>query len=96
MTTGESDTVVIVLAVLAFLTTTITAMIAAWVAVKTKETAKVTVETHEMVNSRMTELLEITKSASHAEGVIEGVAMPQPRALTESATNIDRTLDKQV
>jgi hypothetical protein len=31
-------------------------------------------KTHDLVNSRMTELLEITKTSAHAEGVIDGKA----------------------
>ena len=91
----QSDTVVIVLAVLSFLTTTITAILAAWIAIRTKETNAIATTTHNLVNSRMTELLEISKSASHAEGVIEGAGVPVSGALSESATKIDETLDNQ-
>lgn len=31
-------------------------------------------QTHDLVNSRMTELLAITKSSARAEGIIEGAA----------------------
>lgn len=34
------------------------------------------VETHDLVNSRMSELLEMTRAASRAEGVIEGQSSP--------------------
>lgn len=31
-------------------------------------------QTHKLINSRMTELLKLTRTAAKAEGVIEGVA----------------------
>jgi len=47
--------------------TAITALIAAVGAVYVQVR-----QTHKLINSRMTELLELTKSSAHAEGVIEG------------------------
>jgi len=47
------------------------------------------VETHDLVNSRMSELLELTRSSARAEGVVEGLALPVP----EGTTNPNPPLD---
>jgi len=47
---------------------------------------------HDLVNSRLTELLRLTATASRAEGVIEGAALPVAAPLLSLAVKWDGTL----
>lgn len=60
-----TETTTIILAIVAIFPASLAAILSYMTLIRNKET-------HDLVNSRMTELLEITKSASRAEGVIEG------------------------
>jgi len=65
--------------VLLALISAVSALVAAYIAYLAKRGADMAVAqaktTHELVNSRMTELLALTKSSAHAEGVIEGTTI---------------------
>ena len=50
------------------------AALGAFAVIRAGQARSAAVQTHELVNSRMTELLEITRKAALAEGVIEGVS----------------------
>lgn len=46
---------------------------------KIEEVKKEVTTVHHVINSRMTELLATTRRAAHAEGVVEGIAIPPPQ-----------------
>ena len=71
---AQSDTVTIALAVLAFLSTLTTAVISAVVLIVSKQTQGQTVKTHDLVNSKMTDLVKSTGRAALAEGIAKGIA----------------------
>ena len=50
------------------------AALGAFAVIRASEAKGAAVKTHELVNSRMTELLEITRKSAMAEGIIEGAA----------------------
>ncbi len=62
----------IILALIAIIPSSLAAILAYLASQRASEALKQSQATHLLVNSRMTELLEITKSSSKAEGVLEG------------------------
>lgn len=78
-----TDTVLISL--ITSITACITACVAAYFAYKGKNMAT---KTHDIVNSRMTELLSLTRASSRAEGKLEGQAESRtPNGPVEISTN---------
>ena len=76
-----TDTVII--SVVTSTTAAITATVGAYFAYRAKAVAS---ETHVMVNSRLTQLLEISKASEHAKGKLEGVVegKAEQRAATDA------------
>ena len=60
------DNTIIIATILGFLTPTILSLVALMVK-----------DTHDLTNSRMTELLELTRKSSKAEGKLEGSILPE-------------------
>lgn len=68
----DDNTTTVLLALIAAIAAILSALIAAWAKLRADVAIAQGKTTHDLVNSRMTELLAITKSSAHAEGVLEG------------------------
>lgn len=75
-----SDSGLIIVALIGMVGSVASAGFAAWAVVRAGQARTQATTTHDLVNSRMTELLEVTRAASRAEGQAAGEQAQRDRA----------------